>query len=311
MKRRSRKQNHVEVENFWPSFTDMISTIAIILFFIVFLMYLNNIIAGKNLEFLRKELDDSQKQLESSQLEISQAEQNLRLLKMDLERTMAEVTEGQLELTLSNQMIDEQKAIIANSNQELGDLRQKLQGIALIRLDVLTAVKDSVENVMGKTNSAGEPLVTISDTGNIIINESLVFDRYSYQIKNEGRALLDQLAIAFETVLNDVETRDKIDAINIQGHTDYRGTGEDNRLLGARRATSVVNYLLGSNGTLESSYASYFMASTYSEYRPVSAGSTEADYAANRRIEIGIVLKDDQVQNIIDDYLEEALKDFE
>ena len=136
MKRRSRKQNHVEVENFWPSFTDMISTIAIILFFIVFLMYLNNIIAGKNLEFLRKELDDSQKQLESSQLEISQAEQNLRLLKMDLERTMAEVKEGQMELTLSNQMIDEQKAIIANSNEELGDLRQKLQGIALIRLDV-------------------------------------------------------------------------------------------------------------------------------------------------------------------------------
>lgn len=311
MKRRSRKQNHVEVENFWPSFTDMISTIAIILFFIVFLMYLNNIIAGKNLEFLRKELDDSQKQLESSQLEISQAEQNLRLLKMDLERTMAEVKEGQMELTLSNQMIDEQKAIIANSNEELGDLRQKLQGIALIRLDVLTAVKDSVENVMGKTNSAGEPLVTISDTGSIIINESLVFDRFSYQIKNEGRALLDQLAIAFETVLNDAETRDKIDAINIQGHTDYRGTGEDNRLLGARRATSVVNYLLGSNGTLESSYASYFMASTYSEYRPVSAGSTEVDYAANRRIEIGIVLKDDQVQNIIDDYLQEALKDFE
>lgn len=311
MKRRSRKSSHVEVENFWPSFTDMISTIAIILFFIVFLMYLNNIIAGKNLEFLKKELDDSQKQLESSRLEISQAEQNLRLLRVDLERTMAEVTEGQLELTLSNQKIDEQKAIIANSNQELGDLRQKLEGIALIRLDVLTTVKESVEQVMGKTNSAGEPLVTISDTGNIIINESLVFDRYSYQIKNAGKGLLDQLAIAFETVLNDEETRAKIDAINIQGHTDYRGTGEDNRLLGARRATAVVNYLLGSNGTLESSYASYFMASSYSEYRPVSEGSTEQDYADNRRIEIGIVLKDDQVQNIIDAYLEEALKEFE
>lgn len=311
MKTRKRRDIHSEPENFWPSFTDMISTIAIILFFLMFLMYINNIIAGKNLEFLRKELDDSQKQLEASMLEISQAENNLRLLKIELDQTMAEVEKGQIALTLSSEEIDRQREIIASSNQELGDLRQKLQGIAILRLDVLTAVKDSIEDVLGKTNQAGEALVSISDNGNIVINEALLFDRYSYAVKSEGRSLLDQLAEAFETVLSDSEIRESIDAINIQGHTDDRGTGNSNRELGTRRATSVVNYLMSSNPTLETDYADYFLASSYSEFRPVVSGTSEEAYAQNRRIEISIILRDTHVQDVINEYLLESIKSFD
>jgi chemotaxis protein MotB len=310
MKTRRRRPLQAEAENFWPSFTDMISTIAIILFFLMFLMYISNIITGRNLEFLQKQLDDSQKQLEASKLEISQAENDLRLLNVELEKTMAEVEEGKRELALSTEEIERQEQIIANSNQELGDLREKLQGIAILRLDVLSAVKGSIEDVLGETNQAGEPLVTISDNGNIIINEGLVFNRYSYSIKDEGKALLDELAVAFEEVLSDPDVRNSIDAINIQGHTDDRGTGNSNRELGSQRATAVVNYLMTSNPELEASYASYFLASSYSEYRPVNDGTTEADYAENRRIEISIILKDAEVQNIIDDYLKETLEEF-
>ena len=311
MKVRRKRQKHVEEENFWPSFTDMISTIAIILFFVMFLMYINNIVTGKNLEFMRKELDDTQKQLEASKLEISQAENNLRLLKTDLEKTMAEVENGQIALKLSQEEIDAQKEIIASSNQELGDLRQKLQGIAVLRLDVLSAVKDSIEAKLGDTNQSGEPLVTISDTGNIIINENLVFDTNSYEIKPGGRTLLTQLANAFEEVLKDGEVRASIDAINIQGHTDERGSGSYNRDLGSKRATAVVNFLMTANSDLESDFGRYFMASSLSEYRPVVTGDSEADYAKNRRIEISVILKDSHVQDVIDTYLEDSVKMFE
>lgn len=308
MKVRRKRQRHEEQENFWPSFTDMISTIAIILFFVMFLMYINNIVTGKNLEFMRKELDDTQKQLEASKAEISQAENNLRLLKVELDATMAEVEAGQIALKLSQEEIDEQKEIIAASNQELGDLRQKLQGIAVLRLDVLSAVKDSIEDKIGSTNQAGDPLVTISDTGNIVINESLVFDTASYTIKPEGQELLTQLANAFEDVLADSDIRDSIDSINIQGHTDERGSGTYNRELGSQRATAVVNYLMSANASLERNYAEYFMASTFSEYRPVTDGTTAADYAENRRIEISVILKDSHVQDVINTYLEDSLK---
>lgn len=308
-RRKSRLQP--ELENYWPSFTDMISTIAIILFFLMFLMYINNIITGKDLEFLRKELDDSQRQLEASQLEISQAENNLRLIRNELEQTMAELEIGRIELTLSNEEIEKQREIIASSNEELGNLRQKLRGVALLRLDVLTAVKSSIEDVLGQTNTQGEPLVAIGDNGNIVINEGLVFDRNMYVIKEDGKALLDQLAIAFEQVLRDPNVRANIDAINVQGHTDDRGTGVSNRELGSRRANSVVNYMFSSNTALEREFSEYFLASSFSEYRPVALGQTEEAYAQNRRIEISIILKDSEIQNVIDAYLSDSLKRFD
>lgn len=304
MKPVRRKWRRSEEDNVWPSFTDIISTIAIILFFVMLLMYINTIVTGKNLEFLKENLQDTQRQLESSKAAVSRAEEDLRLLKIELEKTMAEVKAGERALALSKEEIERQSAIIAESNAELGKVRQTLHGIALLRLNVLESVKTSVESALGKTNQNGEPLVTIADNGNIIINESLVFDRYSYVIKDEGRALLDQLGAAFEAVLSDPSVRNQIDAINIQGHTDSRGTDSDNRLLGSRRSTAVVNYLLANNRTLRTRYADYFMASSYSEARPVSKGSTERAYAENRRIEIGIVLKDSHVRDILDTYFD-------
>ncbi|MDK2919251.1 MAG: chemotaxis protein MotB [Candidatus Petromonas sp.] len=309
-----RKRNfkkHRESENFWPAFTDMISTIALILFFLMLLAYIQNIITGKNLEFAKKQIIDTQKRLEESNAEISRAEKRLRLLRDKLEEVKAEVEEGQIALKLSEEQIEKQKEIIAESNRELGQLRSKLRGIAVLRLDVLKKVKTSVERELGKTNDRGEQLVLISDNGNIVINEGLVFDYDSYTIKSEGKKLLDQLAIAFERVLDDESIRANIDAINIQGHTDDRGSSEYNRDLSSKRATVVVNYLMNSNKDLEKKYGRYFAASAYSEFRPIEDEQTEAARAKNRRIEISIILKDSNIQNVIDEYLKESLEVFD
>lgn len=47
--RRRNFRKSAEPENFWPSFTDLISTIALVLFFLMLLAYLQNIISGKTL----------------------------------------------------------------------------------------------------------------------------------------------------------------------------------------------------------------------------------------------------------------------
>ncbi len=306
-----RRRNPETEENFWPSFTDMISTIALILFFLMLIAYINNIITGKNLEYAKQQLVDSQLKLEESRAEISQAEKQLRLLEDDLDKTMAEVEIGEIALKLSEEEIDKQREIIAESNQELGDLRSKLEGIAVLRLSLLEAVKASIEENLGGTAASGEELVSIADNGNIVINESLVFAYDSFTIIPEGKPLLDRLADAFEKVLDDSEIRSSIDAINIQGHTDERGSAEYNRELSSKRAYTVVNYLLNSNTDLESKYGAYFAASGFSEFRPLSEGTTTEDYAMNRRIEISVILKDANVQNIIDEYLMESLEIFD
>ncbi len=72
----------------------------------------------------------------------------------------------------------------------------------------------------------------------------------------------------------------------LAGHTDNRGTLEYNRGLGERRAQAVRDYLigLGANGAL-------LQTISYGQERPVATGSSDADYARNRRVEIGVIKK--------------------
>jgi chemotaxis protein MotB len=302
-----RKRNFKKLssnQDFWPSFTDVMSTIALILFFLMLLAYIQNIITGSNLELAKK-------QLETARLEIKKAERDLRKIRDEYERTREEVELSRKALELSEKEIERQKEIIAISNYELEKLRAELQNIAVLRLDILKKVKSSVEKEIGRTNKEGEELVTIGDNANIIINESLVFPYNSYEIKPEGKELLKHLAVAFEKILDDENIRSNIDAINVEGHTDSRGTAEYNRDLSVKRSTAVVNYLMRANPGLEEKYGRYFAATGFSEFRPIAVEYTEKDREKNRRIEISIIVKDSNIQSVIEKYLEDTEEMFE
>ena len=64
----------------------------------------------------------------------------------------------------------------------------------------------------------------------------------------------------------------------VEGHTDERGTREYNLALGARRATSVKNYLAALGVS-----ARRLRTISYGKERPAVAGSTERSWAENRR----------------------------
>lgn len=322
--RKSRFNKNNESQNFWPSFTDMISTIALILFFLMILAYVQNIVTGSNWEYAKSELamtrdllEDKIKKLEEANAKIEEAnaeadrvEDELALLRSTLDDVNAEVELGQQALALLVERIRDQRDVISESNRELEELRNKLQGIAVLRLDVLTKVKESIEEELRKTRDTDRELVYIADNGNIIIDEGLVFDLNSSIIKAEGKVLLDELAVAFENVLDESDVRQNIDAISIQGHADSSGSPEHNRELSSMRAVSVVDYLLNTNSNLESKYGNYFVASGYSEFRPIATNETPDGRAKNRRIEISIILKDSHIRNVIEEYLDESMDVF-
>ena len=278
-----------EAQDFWPSFTDVMSTLALILFFLMLLAYVQNIIYGNNLEHAKQ-------QLEIARADIASAEKELRLIRLDIDKT-------KLALALSEQEIENQKAIISLSNEELHSLRVRLQNIAFLRLDILEKVKESVEQELGQYNEKGQGLVSIGDNANIVINESLVFAYNSYKLKPEAKELLTQLSKAFERVLDNSEVRENIDAISIEGHADSMGNADYNRELSARRATEVVNFMFSVNPKLEATYGEYFAANGFSEFRPISTGTDEQSRALNRRIEISIIVKDSNIQKVIEKYL--------
>jgi chemotaxis protein MotB len=289
-RRRSLLSTDDSTRDVWPSFTDVTSTIALILFVLVLLAYVRNLISGKRLL--------------AFQQQITTSEQKLRALEDDLARTTVEIEAGKARLQASDDRVKSQEDELAANGRELDTLRSRLQSIAVLRVDVLDKVKRSIEAELGPTHRGGGEVVRVGDNGNIVINESLVFEFNSYAIKKEGKPLLDTLARALGKLLADGAVRENIDVIAVQGHTDERGTAAFNRDLSAKRASAVLNYLFEANKTLEESYGSYFAASAYSKFRPINPAKTESAYEQNRRIEISVVPKDANVRKVIDEYMQ-------
>jgi chemotaxis protein MotB len=279
--RRHLLSDHEGTREIWPSFTDVMSTLALILFVLVLLSYVQTLISSKRIAAFQHQIDLSEEKLS---------------------RLNDEIGIGRAELTGSLTKLNEQQAIIADNERQLDALRSRLQNIAVLRVAVLNKLKQAVEAQLGPSNPSGAALVAIGDNGNIVINESLVFEYGSYAVKKEAKPLLDTLAKALGNVLDDPDVRANIDTIVIQGHTDERGSAAFNWDLSAKRATAVLDYLFDANRILADSYGRYFSASAYSKYRPIDSAPTEAAYQQNRRIEIAVIPKDDNVRKVIDDY---------
>jgi chemotaxis protein MotB len=288
--RRHILSDHEETKEIWPAFTDVMSTLALILFVLVLLSYVRSLISSKRLGALQQQ--------------ISLSETKLHSVEADLQRTGAEVQAGRASLQASLSRLHDQEQTIASSNQQLSTLRSQLQSIAVLRVDVLNKLKAAIEAELGPRTAAGAALVTIGDNGNVVINESLVFESNSYAIKNEAKPLLNGLARALGKLLADPGVRENIDAVVIQGHTDDRGSASFNWELSAKRATAVLDYLFETNKALAESYGRYFAASAFSKFRPINAAETALAYQQNRRIEISVVPKDANVRKVIDDYMQ-------
>ena len=207
---------------------------------------------------------------------------------------------------LSRAQVDAQQASISISNSELAELRSKVEGIAVLRVDVLQKVKQSIDAQLHA--GAGSLPARVADNGNITIDESLVFEVDQYSIRPSGKSFLNALAKALANVLADPNVRQNIDVVLIQGHTDERGTIEYNRELSAKRANAVLNYMFRAEPSLARDYGSYFASSAYSEFRPISTGRSESSFQQNRRIEVSVVLKDAGIRSVIDEYMRNQQK---
>jgi chemotaxis protein MotB len=265
----------------WPAFTDVMSTMALIMFVLVLLAYVRNLIA--------------EKRLQASREQIVLAERQLRGLGNELESRKAQLNAAQARMA-------EQQALVADSTRQLGNLRSQLSNIAVLRVTVLNKLKAAIEAQLGRAD--GTQVATIGDNGDIAVNESLVFEYNSYAIKKQARPVLDSLARALGNLLDDPDVRANIDTILIQGHTDERGSAAFNWELSAKRATAVLEYLFQSNKALADTYGNYFSAAAYSKFRPVNPEKSEAAYQQNRRIEIAVVPKDTQLRRVVDEYIQ-------
>lgn len=282
-------------QGFWPSYADMMSSFALILFFLMLLSYIQNLVTGNNLQNTQELLSDTKAQLQLTELEVEDAQDALVKIQLDLDGATKELKGKQKELASQQALIDSQEEYLAAANEEIQEMRGQMQTIAVLRLSILNQIKDGIVKATGDPSK-----VSIGENGSIILDEGILFDTGSYWIKPDAEAPLKQLASVFSQFLSDSSNAKYIDSIVISGHTDTDGTPETNRTLSTERANSVLTFLLN-NGL--NPYAQYFCAAGYGETRPVASNYSEEGKAQNRRIEISIILKDDTVLEIVDDYL--------
>ena len=307
-------------QGFWPSYADMMSAVALILFFLMLLSYIQNLITGNNLQNTQELLDDTKTRLASTELELKDTEDTLALtlkqvedaeselskVTVDLDRVKLTLAEKEDDLAAQDQLLSNQAALLQEqeeymkaASKEILELRGQMQTIAVLRLSILEQIRDSVVKVMGDASK-----VSIGENGNIVLSEGVFFDVGSSAIKAGAIPTLNQLIDVFQRFLSNPDNVKYVDSVVISGHTDSTGTDENNRVLSTDRANAVLGYLLDNGGGKLQQYASYFCAAGYGETRPVADNETEEGRAQNRRIEISIILKDDSVLDIVESYLD-------
>jgi chemotaxis protein MotB len=296
--------------NYWPSFADVMSALVLVLFFLMVLTFIQNILTGDSLKTAKVELADTESKLaqassdlEEAKLQIRLAEDELLRLQDEINSAISIIEEKEEALAQSQALIDEQNETIELTNASLEEIRLQMQGIALIRMDLLQKVQSSLQQSLSDSESTQDTTVDIGDNANIIIGGNFLFAYNSTKINESAKPVLTQLSHAFYDLLQEGNTKDMIDTIIIAGHTDNKGTTQYNWELSTYRAQAVVNFLFEANPQLETDYGSYFSAAGYGENRPIAPNTTAENQAKNRRIEISIVVRDSAITDLINEYL--------
>ena len=236
--------------------------------------------------------DQAQVQIENLQL---QAER----LKNDTMRLNKRI----FELQQKNKTLDSNySALLKNSSSEISKLSEDLkkrearltevEDILRKRDEATQALKDKLQKALLGFQQSGLSVDIRNGKVYVSLTDKLLFDTGSIIIDDKGQQALKELAKV-------LKTQPEIN-ISVEGHTDNQrvnnlGQIKDNWDLSVLRATSVVRYLTD----VEKIENTRITATGKGEYQPVAEGITPEVRSRNRRIEIVLSPKLDELYQLI------------
>lgn len=217
-------------------------------------------------------------------------------LSSNLDDTQLKLQGKEKELTDLQERLNEQAAELQAKQDSLDKYAASLADLQkiLAQKDAeVRALKDKVSNALKNFEGSGLKVEQRNGKVYVSMDNKLLFASAKWEVKAEGQAALKELAKVLES--------DSTINVLIEGHTDnlaYNGSGQvrDNWDLSVMRATSVVKLILA-NGDIDPKRLS---ASGRGEFFPIDSADTDEARAKNRRTEIILTPKLDELFQIID-----------
>ena len=200
--------------------------------------------------------------------------------------------------------LEAKEQALATENERLKNLKQELEARSnrVQELENVIAAKDAKMNQLkdaiskALTNFEGKGLTVEQRDGKVYVSmeNKLLFSSGSWAVGTQGKKAVDQLG----NVLADNPDI----AVLIEGHTDnvpYTGTGQvtGNWDLSTKRATAIVEILRNNKNITPENLT----AAGRGEFAPVASNETSEGKAKNRRIEVVLTPKLDEISKLLND----------
>ncbi|MEH6406367.1 MAG: OmpA family protein [Leeuwenhoekiella sp.] len=259
-------------------------------------------------EKLQKELETATAERDKLAREYASAKANLENLQSSYDALEANSSARLAENSQKNRELlkelDEKQAALAAEQtrleklqRDLADRSQRvddLESMIAAKDASMRALKDAISKALVDFEGKGLTIEQRDGKVYVSLENKLLFDSGSWMVGANGKQAVNQLG--------NVLAQNPDISVLIEGHTDnvpYGGNGpiKDNWDLSTKRATAIVE-ILQQNKDID---PKNLTAAGRGEYAPVSANDTPEGKAKNRRIEVILTPKLDEVTRLLND----------
>lgn len=201
---------------------------------------------------------------------------------------LAQLEAKEQALAAENQRLETLKKQLEDRSSRVAELEKVISD----KDAAMTSLKDAISKAL--TDFEGKGLTVEQREGKVYVSmeNKLLFSSGSWAVGVEGRRAVQQLGAVLASN-PDI-------AILIEGHTDnvpYQGSGQivGNWDLSTKRATAIVT-ILRENGSIN---AENLTAAGRGEFAPIATNETQEGKAKNRRIEVILTPKLDELSKLL------------
>lgn len=263
-----------------------------IVLMLVLSTFITSCVGKKKYRFAQSEISRLQGDSTSLSGRIALLEAEIEKMNEQLAGLGLEKSTLQNRLATTSQQLDETSRQSAERLAEQQRRLEQLQGMINRQRETLEGLRKKMADALVNFNASELSVTQKNGKVYVSMQEKLLFPSGSAVVNAQGKEALGQLAKVLQTN-PDI-------SVNIEGHTDsipIRGKYEDNWALSVARATSIVRILTETYKV----DPERIIASGHSQYDPVDANATPEGRARNRRTEIILTPRLDELYKLIEE----------